>query len=30
MPIQHPMTQERSEVIQYLGNSFQVCTTTAD
>jgi hypothetical protein len=28
IPIQHPMMQERSDVHQYFGNSFQVCTTT--
>src|SRR3954464_12099592 len=28
IPIQQPMMQERSDVIQYAGNPFQVCSTT--
>ena len=28
MPIQQPITQERSDVIQYFGSSAQVCSTT--
>jgi hypothetical protein len=30
MPIQQPMMQERTDVTQYFGSSFQVCSTTAD